>query len=139
MPNVTFSLDQARIARARLVAARHKTSLSELLRRHIDEIADDEGQSAPPSLGRVVAILRANRERLTKEGVVHAAVFGSVARGEERPGSDVDIAVVLKPDADLFDLAGIAGSLEELLGCHVDVASRSRLWREAADEAVDAF
>lgn len=55
------------------------------------------------------------------------AVFGAVARGEERPDSDVDLLVMPNPEASLFDLAQFAEDMEELLGRRVDVVSRRGL------------
>jgi predicted nucleotidyltransferase len=40
-----------------------------------------------------IAVLLANREALVARGVRHAAVFGSVARGESRPDSELDILI----------------------------------------------
>lgn len=54
-------------------------------------------------------------------------VFGSVARGEDTPESDLDIVVRLAPGASLFDLAGMREEIEELLGVHVDVVSERGL------------
>ncbi len=139
MPNLTLFIDPDRIERAKKIAAARKSSLSALLRQQIDEIVDDEGQARPPSLGQVITVLRENQTLLAKQGLIHASIFGSVARGQERPGSDVDIAVVLETGKDLLDLAGIAASLEALLGCRVDLASRTRLSGDAAAGAVDAF
>ncbi|WP_236777488.1 nucleotidyltransferase family protein [Arthrobacter crystallopoietes] len=55
------------------------------------------------------------------------AVFASVARGEERADSDVDLLVRPNPEASLFDLAQFAEDMEELLGHPVDVVSRRGL------------
>jgi len=44
-------------------------------------------------------------------------VFGSVARGEARPGSDLDLLVEFEPGASLIDHVGLSQDLEELLGC----------------------
>lgn len=54
-------------------------------------------------------------------------VFGSVARGDDVPGSDVDLIVDFAPDADLFDLAELTAALEDLLGVRVDVVSAGAL------------
>jgi hypothetical protein len=54
-------------------------------------------------------------------------VFGSVARGEARPGSDEDLLVDFEPDASLLDHVGLFQDLEELLGVGVDVVTRSAL------------
>ena len=54
----------------------------------------------------------------------HAAnprVFGSVLRGEDREGSDLDILVDALPGATLFDLGGLQVELEEILGVGVDL------------------
>lgn len=48
-------------------------------------------------------------------------LFGSVARGEDGPGSDLDLLVDLDDSASLFDLARMHLELEELLGTRVDV------------------
>jgi predicted nucleotidyltransferase len=55
------------------------------------------------------------------------AVFGSVARGEVRPNSDLDLLVDFEPGASLLDHVGLFQDLEELLGVGVDVVSRRAL------------
>ena len=80
-------------------------------------------------LTHVLLNLRAHEVDLRGRGVVHVAVFGSVVRAEERPDSDVDLFVDLRPDVadDFFAYAGIAADLEEIVGRDVDVARRDRL------------
>jgi|ERR1017187_1959523 predicted nucleotidyltransferase len=80
-------------------------------------------------LTNVLLSLRAHEVDLRGRGVVHVAVFGSVVRAEERPDSDVDLFVDLRPDVadDFFAYAGIAADLEEIVGRDVDVARRDRL------------
>ncbi|HEX7195624.1 MAG TPA: nucleotidyltransferase family protein [Candidatus Limnocylindria bacterium] len=51
------------------------------------------------------------------------AVFGSVARGDESPTSDIDLLVEFEPGSSLFDLLHISEELEALLGVPVDVVS----------------
>lgn len=51
----------------------------------------------------------------------NARVFGSVARGTDTEGSDIDILVDALPGATLFDLGGLQVELEELLGVRTDV------------------
>ena len=48
-------------------------------------------------------------------------VFGSVLRGEDRDGSDLDLLVDALPGVTLFDLGGLQMELEELLGVPVDL------------------
>lgn len=61
-------------------------------------------------------------------------VFGSVVRGEDRPGSDIDLLVTFADDATLYDQAALTEDLETLLGVHVDVVSAAGL-----DERHDAI
>ena len=57
----------------------------------------------------IIAILQKHQAELHRQGVLHAALFGSVARGEARPDSDIDIMIDLDPDARLgvFDYVGL--------------------------------
>lgn len=56
-----------------------------------------------------------------------AAVFGSVARGDHRPDSDIDFLVEFEDGSSLFDLMHLADELERILGCRVDVVSAGGL------------
>lgn len=54
--------------------------------------------------------------RLAEEnGVEQIRVFGSVARGDQRPDSDVDFLVRMKPGCGLWEMGGLLWRLEELL------------------------
>lgn len=68
------------------------------------------------------------------------AVFGSVARGDERPDSDIDFLVELQPDARPLEILSIGVELEEALGVKVDIGTpaslRTRLRDEVLAEAV---
>jgi predicted nucleotidyltransferase len=76
-----------------------------------------------------IAILVAHRDALHARGVRHAALFGSVARGEARPDSDLDILIDLDPDAKIgvFKYAGIRRYIAELFAGPVDVVERKSL------------
>ena len=54
-------------------------------------------------------------------------VFGSVARKEERPDSDVDFLVKFAPDASLKDFIGIENGVGEMLGCPIDVVENTAI------------
>jgi uncharacterized protein len=77
--------------------------------------------------------------------VVHAAVFGSVARGESSPGSDVDILVDLEPGkpCGMFEYVRLRHDVAGLFGREVDLVERKALKphvrEEALRDAVDAF
>lgn len=70
----------------------------------------------------------------------YVAVFGSVVRGDERSGSDVDFLVELAQDARPFEILSIGVELEEVLGVQVDVGTpeslRERLREEVLAQAV---
>jgi len=55
------------------------------------------------------------------------ALFGSVARGEDTPTSDIDFLVEFEPGSSLFDLLHLQDELAELLACSVDVVSSGGL------------
>jgi len=54
-------------------------------------------------------------------GVRNLRVFGSVARGEDRPDSDVDLLADLPPGLSLFGLGRVEADLEAILGSRVDL------------------
>jgi len=58
---------------------------------------------------------------LEKNEVVRASVFGSFARGEETPGSDIDILVELKEPKGLLFLAGLKFELEDAVRRKIDL------------------
>ena len=51
------------------------------------------------SRDQIIATLRAHESQLRRRGVSHVALFGSAARGEAKPASDIDIMIELEPDA----------------------------------------
>jgi predicted nucleotidyltransferase len=75
----------------------------------------------------------------TSRGARSVRVFGSVARGEAGPESDIDLLVELEPGRSLLDLSNLLLDLQDLLGCKVDVVTekglhsliRDRVLREA--------
>jgi uncharacterized protein len=62
-------------------------------------------------------------ELAAKYGATDVRVFGSVARGEARPDSDVDFLVSFPPDRSIFDLVGLWLDLKEMLGREVDLST----------------
>jgi uncharacterized protein len=66
-------------------------------------------------------------EAAARHGARNVRVFGSVAHGNERPGSDVDLLVDMGHDRSLLDLVALAQELEELLRRRVDVLTEDSL------------
>ena len=62
-----------------------------------------------------------------RHGARNVRVFGSVARGEARPESDVDLLVEVGPDRTPFFPGGLIADLEDLLGKKVQVVTREDL------------
>jgi predicted nucleotidyltransferase/DNA-binding XRE family transcriptional regulator len=56
-------------------------------------------------------------------GVTNLRVFGSVARGQDRPDSDVDLLADLPPGMGLLGLGRVQAELEDILGARVDLAA----------------
>ena len=77
----------------------------------------------------VIATLRAHEAALRQKGVAHVALFGSVARGEAGPHSDIDIMVEFDPavEIDLYDYVGVRRFIGELFADRADVSNRARL------------
>ncbi len=79
----------------------------------------------------ITELLATKREEILQTASRHGArnvrVFGSVARREARPDSDVDLLVELDEGRSLFDLGGLLMELRELLGCEVDVVTEKGL------------
>jgi uncharacterized protein len=92
----------------------------------------------------IIEQLRADRRELDTYGVEAIGVFGSVARGDDRPDSDVDIVVDFLPESmpGLFRFAGLKLHLEALLSRPVDLVTldspNSRLNEQVQREAVYA-
>jgi predicted nucleotidyltransferase/DNA-binding XRE family transcriptional regulator len=102
-------------------AAGYELGLS--LRRHPGRLARLSGP-----VGRRVRRLRHDLvAAAAAHGVRNLGVFGSVARGEDRPDSDVDLLADLPPGLSLFGLGRVEADLEAILGSRVDLTPAADL------------
>ncbi|TQL02713.1 nucleotidyltransferase family protein [Cellulomonas sp. SLBN-39] len=77
-------------------------------------------------------------ELVRSAGASDVRVFGSVARGDDRPGSDLDLLATLPETMGLVELVALEQALEDVLGVRVDIVddrSRSRVLEHALVEA----
>jgi predicted nucleotidyltransferase len=94
---------------------------------------------------QIIATLRAHEHELRHRGIRHAALFGSVARGEAKPSSDIDILIDVDPEAPIgvFEYVELTEFIGDLFPVRVDVANRAKLKAyvrpQAEREAVFAF
>lgn len=80
---------------------------------------------------QALQILKRHEGELRQQGVTRAALFGSVARDEAGPGSDIDVMVEFAPDAaiSVWAYARIKALIQGFFGQRVDVVSRNGLNR----------
>src|SRR5512141_961092 len=99
----------------------------------------------PLPLSQVLETLHRHEAELRRRGVSHAAVFGSVARGEARADSDIDVLVDLDPQRPMgvFEYGRLKLDISDMLAGAVDVVNRKTLRPLLKDailrDAVNAF
>jgi predicted nucleotidyltransferase len=97
------------------------------------------------ALNDVLRTLRSHEDELKRLGAAHAAVLGSVARGDAKAGSDIDVLVDLDPERPMgvFQYARLRLYINEILDGAGDVVNRKTLKPLLRDpilnDAVDAF
>lgn len=86
----------------------------------------------------ILDVLRRSEPELRAKGVRHAGLFGSTARGEATPDSDIDIMIDLDPELPLsiYDYVGIKLFIADLFEGPVDVVNRSSLKPYVAKNAI---
>ncbi|NMB60916.1 MAG: nucleotidyltransferase family protein [Chloroflexi bacterium] len=86
----------------------------------------------------VVKILKSNRQQLSERfGVTSVYLFGSIARDEGRPDSDIDLLIEFIKPIDLFEFIELQQNLESLLGKKVDLGTRRSLKLQYEDKVFE--
>jgi uncharacterized protein len=92
-----------------------------------------------------IETLRRSQHALRERGVMHAALFGSLARGDQHSDSDIDIMIEIDPDIRMtvFDYVDLKEYIADLFEDPVDVVNREALKPyirpEATADAIYAF
>jgi len=90
-----------------------------------------------------IDFLTAHRDDLRRLGITSLLVFGSVARDQARPESDLDLIAEFDRPIGYLGLARVQRELEHLLGCRVDLATPGMIRKEFRDriyaEAVEGL
>jgi len=83
-------------------------------------------------MDQIELLLREKRQEILRIAARHRArnvrVFGSIARGDARPDSDIDLLVEFAPESDLFDQIALKRDVEELLQRKVDVVGDDSIY-----------
>lgn len=93
----------------------------------------------------VLTCLRRHQNELQNRGILHAAVFGSVARGEANEASDLDILIEINPEfpLDIYTYANLKRYIANLFPISTDVVNQAALKQgisvQAQKEALYAF
>jgi hypothetical protein len=89
--------------------------------------------------GRIVALLRERESELRRKGIDELQLFGSVARGEARADSDIDLAfrAATGRHFGLIELGRVSDRLSELLGAPVDLVPVGSLKPEVRERALE--
>jgi uncharacterized protein len=83
-----------------------------------------------------LSVLSSRQSELKQFGVKSLAIFGSVARDEARPDSDIDILVEFGQTVGLFEFVRLKEYLEQLLGCTVDLVTPDALRPQMRDRVL---
>jgi predicted nucleotidyltransferase len=122
--------------RVKAIAAARGEKLQDLVGSLIERFLE-EADRRPLRLADVLRSLREREPDLRAKGVIALWVFGSVARGDATPDSDIDLLIDFAPEAkpSLLTLSGLQLDLADALGRPVDLAERRALTPRVAEAA----
>ncbi|NRG16674.1 nucleotidyltransferase domain-containing protein [Rhizobiales bacterium] len=125
--------------RFKSIAARRGQKVQDLLNQIVEDYVEREDKGAPVATD-IIRKLRMHRDELGRIGVRHLFLFGSVARGQARPDSDIDLAYELDPARkfSLFDIGRLEQEIESILGSanKIDFASRKDLFGQVRESTL---
>jgi len=138
--NVSLTPELERFVREKVATGLYNNA-SEVVREALRAFHGREqsaATSAPPKRQDVVKAILRIEAGLRVEGVGHVDLFGSVARGDAKAGSDVDILIEAKPGAriGLLEQAGLQEALAKAIGHKVDLVQRQDLRKELRAQAL---
>ena len=115
-----------------------RPSLTSVVAAALESYLETGGARAVQStvLNRVLRHRAEIRRIVSNHGGSNPFLFGSVARGEAREDSDIDLLIDLGQGRTLFDLAAMRAELEDLLGVPIDVVATSGLEGDVRDEVL---
>ncbi len=89
---------------------------------------------------RLARLILRNRKQIIelakRSGARNVRIFGSIAKGESKKRSDIDLLVDLDPDVGMIELIGLEHALKDLLGVKVDLGSARSLKPDLRDEVL---
>ena len=92
---------------------------------------------------KVLEIIQLHQTQLQELGIKSLGLFGSVAREQAKPDSDVDFLVEFSKPIEFFNFFRVQHYLEDILGCNVDLgtfdALKEHLRKPVSEEVVRVF
>lgn len=141
---LSFRLPKEERDRLKRLASRRNETVQDLMRRAAARLLAEEDRE-PPRLAEVLRRLRDTRSEWQAKGIEKLWVFGSVARGDARVDSDVDLIAEFRkePEISLIRMGSLGAELEDLLGRTVDLAEwltlRPHIRQNAERDAISVF
>jgi len=125
---LSFRLPKTERDRLKALAHRRNESVQDLMRRAAERLLAEEDRE-PPRLAEVLRQLLERKMELQRKGIEKLWVFGSVARGDATPESDVDLIAQFRhePMLSLTRVLSLEGEIEDFLGFPTQLAEWHRL------------